>query len=717
VTELQTGFFGSRRVKLVRQVETTECGLCALTMVANFHGLNADYAAVRGRFPISVRGATLRSIIQIADHLGLAARALQVPLDKLSHMRMPAILHWNMMHFVVLEKVRRGKAFIHDPGGRSQWMKLEDVSNHYTGVALELWPTENFAAVEPLPRLKLSQLWSRITGLKGALLQTILLSFVLQAFILASPYYMQVAIDSALPALDYDLLAVLAMGFGLFTLFNVGAHFLRAFVLLAAGSALGVGIGLNVARRLYRLPIAWFEKRQVGDILSRFQSIGPIRTLLTEGAVASLIDGLLAIFTLVVMFLYSTTLALIGLVAVVLYVAVRLISFQLQRNTEEEAIVTAGREQSLSIESIQGIVSLRLFNREATRLEQWHSSYVESTNANVSARRIGIWQSSASMLIIGLELVISTWLAVSMVMDGGFSVGMIYAFLAYKAQFMQRIQSLIENGVALKMLGLHLERLSDIALADEDISFQTAAAPFTEFKGTIELRDVRFRYSSNDPEVLHGVNMVVKSGEHVAITGPSGGGKTTLVKILVGLLEPESGEVLIDGVPLRQFGHKNFHDQIAAVLQDDHLFVGSVAQNIALFDDQPDRERIAQAAIAAAIHDDIMAMPMNYETFVSSSGSTLSGGQKQRVLLARALYRQPRLLVMDEGTSHLDMKREMEINQTVAKMGVTRIIIAHRRETICNADRVLVMDNGVLSDATELYLGDRAPVAGEPSPV
>lgn len=705
------GFLRSRGITLVRQVETSECGLCALAMVANFYGMNIDAGAIRRRFPSSIRGTSLRSIIQMSDQLGLASRPLQVPLENLSDVRMPAILHWNMQHFVVLEKVRRGRAFIHDPAGRSYWMKLEEVSNHFTGVALELWPTEDFSALGGRRQLKLRQLWSRVVGLKSALLQTIVLSLVLQAFILASPYYMQIAIDTALPALDFDLLTVLAIGFGLFAIVNVCAYFLRSFVLLCAGSILGVGIGVNVARKLYRLPIAWFEKRQVGDILSRFQSIGPIRMMLTEGAVASVIDGSLAIFTLVLMFLYSVPLALLGLVAAILYTVVRLISFRLQRNAEEEAIITSGREQTLSIESIQGIVTLRLFNREATRLAQWQSRYVDTANADVSVKRIGIWQSSASMLIIGMELIISTWLAVSMVMDGGFSVGMVFAFLAYKAQFMQRIQALIENGVALKMLGLHLERLSDIAVADEDISFQTADRPFHQFKGRIELRDLRFAYSPYDPVVLQGVNLSVESGQHIAITGPSGGGKSTLVKILAGLLEPDNGEVLVDGIPMRQFGHKNFHDQISAVLQDDHLFAGSLFQNIALFDDAPDRDRVIEAAIAAAVHDDIMGMPMTYETMVGDMGSALSGGQKQRVLLARALYRQPRLLIMDEGTSHLDVQRETEINETIARMGITRIIVAHRRETISNANTILLMNNGVLSEATALYPRVPSPVA------
>jgi ATP-binding cassette subfamily B protein RaxB len=246
------------------------------------------------------------------------------------------------------------------------------------------------------------------------------------------------------------------------------------------------------------------------------------------------------------------------------------------------------------------------------------------------------------------------------------------------------------------MLGLHLERLSDIALTEQDASFTQAPVTRTELKGRIELRNVRFRYSPTDPLILDGVNLAVEPGEHVAITGPSGGGKSTLVKIMLGLLEPESGEVLVDGIPLKQFGYAHYREQVGAVLQDDHLFAGSIADNIALFDETPDSARIALAAKAAAIHDDIAKMPMGYETLVGDMGSSLSGGQKQRLLLARALYLRPKLLAMDEATSHLDASAEVRINELLSSLKVTRVVIAHRRETIDNARRVLILSQGKL---------------------
>jgi ATP-binding cassette subfamily B protein RaxB len=269
--------------------------------------------------------------------------------------------------------------------------------------------------------------------------------------------------------------------------------------------------------------------------------------------------------------------------------------------------------------------------------------------------------------------------------------------MAYKGQFIGKAAALIDQVIAFRMLGLHLERLSDIALSEEDRSFGQSADTETTLKGRIELRDVFYRYSPSDPLVLQGVNLIVEPGEHVAITGPSGGGKSTLVKLLLGLVEPEAGDVLVDGLPLARFGYKSFHGQIAAVLQEDSLFAGSLSDNIALFDESIDMERVVGAAVAASIHEDISRMPMQYETLVGDMGSTLSGGQKQRVLLARALYRQPKILVMDEGTAHLDSAHEQAVNAAIGAMGITRIIIAHRQETIAAANRIVVMEAGKLT--------------------
>jgi ATP-binding cassette subfamily B protein RaxB len=698
MTSIAVGLFGRRGIRLVRQTEVTECGLAVLTMIANYHRLKIDLGSLRRQFAPSMSGTALSTLIAIADQLGFTSNPVRVPLEALDHLHVPAVLHWDMNHFVVLERVSGGRALIHNPAGDTRWIALEEVSHHFTGIALELRPSDDFEPLERTSRIALPQLWRRMTGLKRALLQTLVLSLVMQAFILASPYYMQVAIDQALPAGDDNLLTVLALGFGLFTLINVAASLLRSFVLLSAGTSLSFGIASNLARKLFRLPVTWFERRHVGDILSRFQSIHPIQRAMTETTVAALLDGFLALFTLALMLFYSVSLALVALFALIAYALVRAISFPMQHSAQEHAIVAASKEQSMLIESVRGIVTLRLFNRESDRHAQWLVRLGEATNAGVGLARIGIWQQTLNLLIFGVETILSVWLAVALVMEGGFSIGMVFAYLAYKTQFLTRSSSLIDQVILFRMLGLHLERLSDIALEPQDRSFVPVLAPRQDIRGALELKGVRFRYSPSDPMILDGVDLAVAPGEHIAITGPSGSGKSTLVKIILGLVEPTDGNLFIDGVPLAEFGIRNYQEQIAAVLQDDVLFAGSLAGNIALFDHSPDMARVVAAAGAAAIHHDIERMPMGYETLVGDMGSALSGGQKQRVLLARALYRRPKLLVMDEGTAHLDAATERMVNAAIAELGITRIIVAHRRETISAAERVYRTEGGQLRE-------------------
>ena len=389
----------------------------------------------------------------------------------------------------------------------------------------------------------------------------------------------------------------------------------------------------------------------------------------------------------------------------------RVLTFAALRDAQEEAIIMSGREQSTMIESVRGIVTLRLFNRESARHALWQTRLNDATNASIGVSRIVNWQAAANTLIFGCETIASTWVAIRSVIDGGFSVGMVFAFMAYKSQFLQKAASLVDQAIAFRMLDLHLERLSDIALEDCDASFRNTPVNLVKLTGRVELRDVSFRYGPTDPLVLNAVNLVIEPGEHIAITGASGGGKSTLLKILLGLQEPTSGQVLIDGQPLAQFGYKNFHEQIGAVLQEDSLFAGTLGDNIALFDETADQQRIVDAARTAAILDDIAAMPMGFETMVGDMGSALSGGQKQRLLLARALYRAPQMLVMDEGTSHLDPGREQMVNAAVGQLGVTRIVVAHRLETIVAAERIYTLRAGTLEDITAAMAGIKAQVA------
>ena len=691
-------FLRRSRIRLQRQTEIAECGIACLAMVASYHGLRTDIASLRASFAPSSRGTPLQQLIEIADEIGLLPRPVTVSLENIRYLRCPAILHWDMTHYVVLEHVNGKKCLIHDPARFSRNMMLSELSDHFTGVALELMPGGMFERADRRQKLSLSRLWRTITGLRRALLQIFLLTLVMQAYTFALPYYTQIAIDQVLPSDDVSLLSVLAFGFTMFLLVNAGANLLRSLVLLAAGANFGFGVSNNIVGKLFRLPLSWFDKRHVGDILSRFQSVRPIQDLLINGAVATVIDGAMALLLLIVMFFYNITMALVAVGAFVLYLLVRILTYPIERRAQEDVIIAAGFEQTTLIESIRGIVALRLANRENLRQIVWQNRLTDKINADLKQRQITIWQETANLLIFGGEFIASLYIGVVSVLGGGLTLGMLFAFIAYKTQFITKGAALADKFVLFRMIGLHLDRLSDIALTENDVSFRTASRAQTVMTGKIELRDIRFRYARGEPEVLSGVNLTVEAGEHIAITGMSGGGKSTLIKILLGLIEPDEGTVLIDDRPLGLFGHKCAHDQMGGVLQDDILFSGTLLDNITMFDPEPDLAAVQEAARQAAVHTAILELPMQYNTFTGEMGSSLSGGQKQRVILARALYRKPRLLVMDEGTAHLDMQHEHDINEEIRALRVTRIIVAHRRETIASADRVFELSNGRLKE-------------------
>lgn len=694
-----TGEAGRRgRVRLVRQTELAECGLASIAMVVNSYGSDIDLASMRHRFAVSMRGTGLRTLIEIGDHLGFASRPVSLGLEDLHRLTLPAILHWNLNHFVVLERVSGRKALIHDPDGGTAWMPLNEVSRRFTGVALELWPTSTFTPEVERRRIKLSSLWERVFGIKRALAQTVLLSVLMQVFVLISPYYIQIAIDAIIPASDMDLLIVLAGCFGLIALLNALTALLRAHVMLNASTALGFGIAVNVTRRLFRLPVSWFERRSQGDILSRLQSIAPVQQFLTEGAVSAMVDGALALAILAIMMFYSVKLTGIVLTATAVYFSVRAWLFSRQRKAQEASVVATAKEQTVLLESLHGIRTIRLFGHEPVRHALWQSRRAAATNAEVRLARVGVWSGVANVLVYGIENILTVLVAVSFIIQGaGFSIGMLFAFVAYRGQLVQRMEKLTDQVFRFKLLSFHLERLSDIVGSSEDAGFASGIPARSGNLEQIEIRDVSFRYSSSEAYILRNASLSIRRGDHLAITGSSGSGKSTMVKILLGLVEPEDGGLFVNGTKLSHYGSRNYQGRLGAVMQDDVLFSGSIAANIALFDDMIDLKKVEMSARTAAVHEEIACMPMGYETLVGDMGSTLSGGQRQRIILARALYRDPDVLIMDEGTAHLDAANEARVNHAIKQLGITLVVIAHSEETVAAADRVMVLDRGQLT--------------------
>lgn len=686
---------------MIYQSEAAECGLACIAMVANHHGHQLDLTTLRNRYSVSLKGANLQQLMQLGNQLGLTPRALKLDLDDLKNLRTPCILHWEMNHFVVLKKVHRNGITILDPAMGERRLALAEVDKAFTGVALELTPGTEFQKTDERVRLGLTAFWTKVQGLVPSLVKLFVLSLLLQVFVLAAPYYTQLVVDEVLVSQDKPLLVVLALGFGLIMLLQVITQTLRGWVVLHLGSVMSIQMAANLMRHLLHLPLGYFEKRHMGDVVSRFGSLNSVRELLTNSLVEGVIDGIMAIAVLVMMYLYSPQLSLVVGIAVLLYALLRWALYRPLHQLTEASIVASAKEQSNFMETVRGMQSIKLFGLQTQRLNIWQNRFADAVNQNY---RLGKWQisySTINQLLFGIENVLVIYLAALAVMAGDISVGMLFAFIAYKNQFTNRTAALIDKVVEIKMTRLHLDRLADIALTEKED--EGSASDSRELSGQLQLSDISFRYASNDPLLFNGLNLEVKAGENVAIIGPSGTGKTSLMKIMLGLLPSESGKVEVDGVDIRHLGLRHYRSQIAAVMQDDQLMSGTLAENISFFDSQMDMQQVVECAQLAGIHQDIAAMQMGYNALVGDMGSSLSGGQKQRLLLARALYRKPKILFMDEATSHLDVQLEHYVNQAIKQLNMTRVIIAHRPETIINAERIMQLHNGQLQDVTTPY--------------
>lgn len=680
------------RVQL--QAEASECGLASLAMVAGHHGFEISMPELRRRFSLSLKGATLARLMDAAGKLGFNCRPLKLEIGELGRLQLPCILHWDLNHFVVLAKVGRRSATILDPAHGRRRIPLGEVSEHFTGIALELSPGMAFEPRKAEPSVSIRQLTGKVGGLWRSLGLLLLLSLALQAFVVLGPFFLQWVVDQVLVSADGDLLAVIAIGFGLVLLLRTGTGLLRGWAILHLSTRLGLQWMGNVFAHLMKLPLEFFEKRHLGDITSRMGSVQSIQTTLTTSFVEGLIDGLMAIVTLGMMLLYSWKLALVTLLAMALYLGLRAVSFRPMRDGTERKLVAAARQQSQLLESIRGIQSVKLAGVEQRREAAYGNLMNDTVNREVWLAKLGLGFSTANQLIFGVERIAVIWIGALFAMQNVFSVGMLMAYLAYKDQFSGRIGSLIDKWIQFRMLRLHGERLADIVLAEPELDAGVEVEAGMPAQAGLEVCNLSFRYADGEPWVLRNCSFRIEPGESVAIVGVSGCGKTTLVKLMLGLLVPVEGRVEVCGRDIRQFGLRNYRRGVGAVMQDDQLFAGSIHDNIAFGEEGFDPGRTEAAARLAAIHPEIAAMPMGYQSLIGDMGTTLSGGQKQRVILARALYRNPRILFLDEATSHLDVECERLVNDAVRGLEITKVIIAHRPETIASADRVLVVEGG-----------------------
>ncbi|MFK4206307.1 peptidase domain-containing ABC transporter [Acinetobacter junii] len=676
------------------QTSTSECGIACVGYIAAYYGYNLDMRELRALYPISTRGTTLNDLVILAQLVDLNTRPVKLGVKSLSKIGLPCILHWDFNHFVVLLKVTKKNIIIHDPAKGKKVIDIDEVGKHFTGIALEFSPSLKFKKQPAKPIIKWYELIGKIYGFKRSLFQLFILAAGIQITLLVTPLFMQWTLDTAIVSKDTDLLYVLILGLFLTVTIKSILEFTRGWFGIILSNYLGVQWGGKVMQHLLNLPTEWYELRHSGDIVSRFQSVQIIQQTLTGKLVEILLDGILVSITLIVMLLYSIKLTIIVVLAILIYSLIRILPHGYYHKVNEEAIVHEAKANSHFLESIRASQTIKLARLEAQRSIRWINIIVDAINKRVVSQKLGLSFSVGYSFVFGIESLAILGVGATMVINNSLTIGMLVAFIAYKDTFSNRAQSFIDNIMSTKLLNLHAERLADIVLSEtESINYSNNLNFHLIEPPTIFFDNVTFRYAENGPIILKNLNLKINSGEHVAIVGQTGCGKTTFAKLLLGLIKPTSGCIYINDLPLEKIGLVNWREYVSAVMQDDQLFSGSIFDNISTFDENRNDEFVIHSAKLAAIHEDVMAMPMGYQTLNGDMGSSLSGGQKQRVLLARAIYKNPKLIVLDEATSHLDIVKEKEVNDSINQLRMTRVTIAHRPETIAMADRVIQLND------------------------
>ncbi len=678
-----------RRVPVIHQTETSECGLACLAMICGHFGKNIDLISLRRKFNLSARGANLAGINSIAEQLGMVTRALSLELDELGALKTPCILHWDFSHFVVLVSVKRNRYVLHDPARGRRNVGLEEMTRYFTGVALEVWPGSEFSEETTQNRIQLRSLINSIYGIKSTLAKIFCLSVVIEAINLVMPVGTQLVMDHAIPAGDRGLLTLISAGLMFFILLRAATGMLRAWSSLVMGTLINVQWQSGLFNHLLRLPLAYFERRKLGDIQSRFGSLDTLRATFTTSVVGAIMDSIMVVGVFVMMLLYGGYLTWIVLGFTTVYVLIRLVTYGYYRQISEETLVRGARASSYFMETLYGIATVTIQGMAERRGTHWLNLKIDAINSGIKLTKMDLFFGGINTFVAACDQVAILWLGTSLVIDNQMTIGMFVAFGSFRGQFSDRVASLTNFLLQLRMMSLHNERIADIALHEKEEKKPELDIVADMTPVSLETTDLSYRYDSQSAPVFSGLYLSVTPGESVAITGTSGAGKTTLMKVLCGLFEPDSGKVLVNGTDIRQLGINNYHRMIACVMQDDRLFSGSIRENICGFSEEMDEAWMIECARASYIHDVIMKMPMGYETLIGELGEGLSGGQKQRIFIARALYRRPGILFMDEATSSLDTESERFVNVAIRNMNITRVIIAHRETTLRTVDRTI----------------------------
>lgn len=683
-----------RRVPVISQLSDVECGAACLAMILSYYGRHTTIAEIRQQVGIGRDGLSAFDLVSAARDYGLQVRAISLRNSNLRALPLPAIVHWEFNHFMVVERWTPKHVNVVDPALGRRRLTLEEFDAGFTGVVLLLKPGAQFVPQAATTRTTLrSYIANYVKQAPGVLFQSLIASLILQVIGLSVPLFTKIVVDQIIPFSMRAVMPIIGLGMLLLLFAQLVMVLLRSFLLIYLQAHMDMRIMPEFFEHLLGLPLRFFQQRSSGDILTRIESNLTIRNLVSTQLVSTILDGSTVLVYFVILLTQAPTYCFLVLTIGTVQVLMMLGSAPTLRSLSLRELSAIGRTQGYVAEVLSGIVTLKAAGAERCSFKQWSNLFLQQLN--ISVRR-----SYLSTLISNLMRMLSTfaplallWWGTLLVLDGSMQLGTMLALNTLAVALLTPLSSLVYSGLQLQVVRSHLERLSDVIEAEAEQDTQRVQHP-PRLMGAITLQHVSFSYDKRSPLVLQDISLYIAPGERVAIVGQTGSGKTTLGKLLLGLYPPTEGEVFYDGIPLSTLNYQDVRVQFGAVMQEASVFSGSIRHNISFNNPDLDMERVMSAAMAAAIHDDIMSMPMGYETLVSEGGSVLSGGQRQRLALARALANHPAILLLDEATSSLDVKTERIITQNLSSLTCTQIIIAHHLNTIRNADTILVLDQG-----------------------
>lgn len=685
--------FHHRRVPEMRQMAAAECGAACLAMILNYYGHATTIASVHERCGVGRDGLSARAIARAAHQYGLDVRAISVQENDLSDVPLPAIIHWELNHFVVLERWSSKRAEIVDPAAGRRRLSAAEFDEGFTGVLIMLSPGSPFKRQALQRSLTLWIYLRSLLHMRGVAAQILLASLLLQIFGLGLPFLTEVLVNSIIPTRATNLLLMLGIGMLLLLLTRAVTLLLRALLLIHLQTRVSVQMMLSFFEHLLSLSYRFFQARLIGDLLARAESNEAIRDLLTNRVLATMLDSSTVLVYFVVLLIQSPLIAGVTVVIGAFQVGILLLTASPIRRLTQRNLMAQGKAEGYLNETLSGIATLKAAGAEQRAFHRWKMLFTEQMN--ISLRR-SYFLSSISVVFDAMQFLaplLLLWLGALEVINGALPLGTMLAINALASQFLTPLSSLATSGQQFQIAQAHFERIADVMEAEPEQNPRNAYI-FPKLTGHIELSDVSFQYSPNTPPALHNLQVRIRAGQKVAIIGKSGSGKSTLGKLFIGLLSPTKGDIFFDDIPLSALNYHQVRRQFGVVLQDSFIFSGSIRENIALNNPGMSLSTIIEAAQMAGIHEEIIKMPMKYETLVAEGGSALSGGQRQRLALARALANNPKILLLDEATSALDVVTERAVEEHLRKLSCTSIVIAHRLSTIYDADLILVLDEG-----------------------